>query len=413
MIDLETARRIILENTPRLAPRRVALLRALGSVLAENVAAPEPIPAFDSSAMDGFCVLCQDVDAASDSDPVTLKVQEEIQAGSPPRHKLRPGCAARIMTGAQVPVGAKGAAMDRAVVMKEYAQDLGESIRIKHPVKAGDHIRPRGEEYQAGEAVLMAGTTITPPVVGLLAALDAEEVAVFGKPAVAVIATGNELRPPGTRLEPGQIRDTNSPALAAALQAMDLAPVSVESVPDDRGEIATALEGALEKADAVISVGGVSVGDFDLVREVAEEIGVETRFWRVAIKPGKPNYFGTRDEKLLFGLPGNPVSALVSFYELVRPALAKLAGAPGAVRPLIKARLESELSKKTERLEMVRGRLARNEAGEWSVKPCRGQGSHMLGGLAGADCLIEFPKDKNRIIAGGIVNVEPLDWRNP
>jgi len=228
------------------------------------------------------------------------------------------------------------------------------------------------------------------------------------------VVTGSELAPPGDASAPGRIRDANSFSLAAALGAMGVEPVSVRRAGDEREKIRAALGASLDEGDVVITSGGVSVGDFDFVKDVAAALGVKTLFWRIAMKPGKPNYFGRKGDKLLFGLPGNSVSVLVSFHELVRPALLKLLGRDPGEPALVRARLGKDLSKKKGRLEFVRGVLKRaDDRGGWTVAPIEERESHMLGGLARANGLILFPREESRLAAGETVEVRPLFWRMP
>lgn len=409
MLEIGAARKIILDSTRLLPAKTVALDQALGLTLAADILSPEPIPLFDSSAMDGFAVRSGDVAGASEQSPVRLRVGALSRAGAPFTGLVEEGMAVKIMTGAMVPPSAD------AVVMKEYTVDGGETVLIKRAAASGNHIRRRGEEFATGEKTLDAGTPVTPPVIGLLATLGFSEVAVRPNPSVSLIVTGSELKQPGDVLEPGQIRDANTPALVAALRDSGIEPLRAECVDDEKEIIAAALAAALERADVTISVGGVSVGDFDFVKDVAEELGVETLFWKVAMKPGKPNYFGRKGKSFLFGLPGNPVSALVSFHELVKPALRAMTGRRGGGGhggPL-RARLEGALRKRTHRLEFIRGRLGRNDQGEMIVSPLTGQESHKLGALARADCLILFPRDEKRLEAGSIVETQPLNWSAP
>jgi molybdopterin molybdotransferase len=408
MIAIDEARRIVLENTRILEPVIVDLADAPGRVLAEDVAARERIPLFDSSSMDGFGVVCSDVAAASAKNPAELPVLRTIQAGEAPGPPVPAGHAVRIMTGAVVPDGVE------AVVMKENADDLGGAVRIKAAAGPGTHIRKRGGEFSPGDVVLRAGSLVTPPVTGMLAVLNRNAAAVHPKPSVTLVLTGNELRLPGEELGPGEIRDANSFSLAAALGAMGITEVSIRRVDDDLDATRAALAAALDESNVVISVGGISVGDFDFVKDAAESLGVETLFWRITMKPGKPNYFGKKGEKLLFfGLPGNPVSVLVSFQQLVRPALWKLSGLEPPAPALFMARLTEDITKRDPRLEFVRGRLVRDHGGGWAVRPIRGRESHMLGGLANADCLIHFPLADERLAAGSAVTVEPLRWSEP
>ena len=413
MIDIETARQMVLDHTTMMPVERRSISSVLGYVLAQEIVAREPIPLFDMSAMDGYAVRTEDVMTASDDVPVELPVQGMIQAGDLPKLTLQTGHTIKIFTGSPVPSGAD------AVVMKEYSdvpQDVNilrnkrEIILVKRSVVLGENIRPRGGEFAADDKVFPPGTRITPPVIGMLATLGYDRVDVYRKPTVALIITGNEIEPITASLELGQIRDSNSYALSAALEAIGYPPVTVALVRDIRDDMRKVFADALRTADVVISVGGVSVGDYDMVRDVWEELGARRIFWRVAMKPGKPNYFAVKDRTLIFGLPGNPVSALVSFCMFVKPALNRLFGLKDEKRLLLRAQLNGDLRKTPNRLTFVRGVLTRNENGELSVTPTSGQESHMVGGLAYADCLIHFPQREVRLERGSIVDVEPLHW---
>jgi len=404
MIDIETALRLILENVEALPVTSRNATEALGYVLAQAVRAAEHAPPFDASAMDGFAVHVCDTAAASPDAPVELPVTGTVRAGGAAPGRLEFGEARKIMTGAPVPEGAD------AVVMKENVTIDGGSIIVTHPLEKGENLRLRGGEFSPGETVVSAGTTISPGVVGVLCSLGCLEISVFRKPRVALIVTGDEVRAPHAALAPGEIRDSISASLVAALRALWIEPCLVSRVGDEREALGAILEGALNDADVVITSGGVSVGEFDLVKEVAEERGVTTIFWRIAMKPGKPNFFGRRGRRLFFGLPGNPVSALVSYHQLVKPALLAMSGRERTGCMRFKARLESDLRKRTPRLEFVRGVSRRDPGGNWIVSPLRGQESHMIGSLARADCLIHFPKEVHLLERGSEVDIEPLLW---
>ncbi|MBU0753889.1 MAG: molybdopterin molybdotransferase MoeA, partial [Planctomycetes bacterium] len=276
----------------------------------------------------------------------------------------------------------------------------------------GEHIRRQGREFEKGHLIFSRGRWISPPMAGMLASLGYETVKVHPKPKVSVVITGDEIAAPGEPLTPGRVRDANSFSLCAALKAMNLRAVKVLYARDRTDEVKRCFEQSLEEADMVISTGGVSVGRYDLVKEVLLQLGAEEIFWRVAMKPGKPNYFGRRGSTLIFGLPGNTVSCMVSFHLFARPALQWMQGWKGAFPKIVHARLRDELTKNDPRTEWVRGSMQIDEAGDSWVKPLRGRGSHMLGHLALADCLIRFPGEKSRIDAGQRVDLLPLSWSN-
>jgi molybdopterin molybdotransferase len=416
MITYDRALRAILERTAPLPRRFLTIEKAAGSALASPVRAPWDLPRTDQSSVDGFGVRAADVAAASKRRPCVLTLAGIIRAGERARGRLRAGTAAKILTGASVPAGVE------AVVMKEYCREGAGIVRIEEAVRPGENIRRRGEERRRGEIVLDAGTRVTPPVAGVLASFGIKRVAVHGAPRVATVTTGDELVPVGRKIGANASRmyDANSPALAAALAGLGIEERRAYRVKDDKAALTRTLRAALDANDIVITVGGISVGDYDYVKDVLAGLGVATVFWRVAVKPGKPIFFGLGRGRsrgrgrgrptLVFGLPGNPVSALVTFHQFVKPAIRALMGERSFRPAAVAAVLRRELRKEADRLEWVRGVLSREE-GALVVTPCRGQGSHMLAGLAGANCLIEFPHGATRLAAGSTVAVTPLSWR--
>ena len=385
-------------------PVKLSIGDSLGYALAQEIKAREAIPLFDSSSVDGYAVRVRDLRNASEQNQVRLPVALTIAAGSSAPRTLKPLQTMKIMTGAPLPRGTD------AVVMKELVKVRGKEIIFKSAAMEGANLRKRGEEFYKGESVLSKGTVITPPVIGLMATLGYEDVKVYRKPSVALVITGNEVRSPSRRLRRGEIRDSNSFSISSILRSIGIDPALVMHVRDRKEDLSKAFARAIKKADVVISAGGVSVGDFDFVKEVLNDLRVETVFWRVAMKPGKPNYFGTRGNKLVFGLPGNPVSALVSLEVLVMPALQKMMGLPrGAVLNSL-ALMESEFRRSPGRVEFVRAVATRLPDGHFSVKPVSGQGSHMVGGLAAANCLIILSENKERIEKGESVTIRTLSW---
>jgi molybdopterin molybdotransferase len=284
---------------------------------------------------------------------------------------------------------------------------------MQRAVRMGENIRRAGEEFQAGDEVLPAGVRVTPPVVGLLAALGLTSAHVRRKPRVALVVTGSELALPGEPLRPGQIYDANSHALQAALASGGIDRCAVYHAVDDPGILQDRLREALHAAEVVLTIGGVSVGDYDFVKDAGAALGITTHFWSVAIKPAKPTYFGTlgsgRQKRYLFGLPGNPVSALVAYYYFVRPSLRQLMGQPADDTLSLYAELGSDLKKKAGREELVRG-IASLEGDRLLVQSAEGQESHMLGGLSQANCIIRFPLELERLAAGSRVRIDLLEW---
>jgi molybdopterin molybdotransferase len=420
MLTWKEAMASTLAETPIGPSQRVRIDDAVGRVLAGPLIARNDSPPFDMSAMDGFGVHPADVARAGESHPVRLRLAGTIRAGETSRVRLRRGSAVRLLTGASVPPGIG------AVVMREYCREGPSFITVGRPVRPGENIRRRGGEFRKGQKVLDAGVRITPPVVGLLAAFGCATVPVYAQPVVTIGVTGDELLAVNEALRRGRIRDSNSYALTAAVQELGIGICRTLRLKDRPALLKRHLADAMAQSDVLLTVGGISVGDYDHVRAVLGELGVREVFWRVAIKPGKPAYFGvwernaplksTRSRRhrpqscLVFGLPGNPVSALVCFHQLVRPALLRMMGMSTVEPPTIMARLVGDRRKEPGRLEWVRGRISTHD-GEPVVEPTPGQDSHMLGGLAQANCLIRFPQSDSHLADGERVAVEPLSWR--
>ena len=404
MLTFDEALEKILKNVRRLLTVKLPIGESLGFVLAEEIRTKEPIPLFDSSSVDGFAVRVQDINGASEEHPVLLAMQSTVSAGFGRPQSLRPFHTIKIMTGALLPKKAD------AVVMKEFVKIKGDAIIFTSGIKEGTNLRRRGEEFGKREIVFLKGTAVTPPVIGMCATIGMASIKVYHKPRVALVVTGNELRSLSARLRQGQIRDSNSYALTAALESAGISPLIVLHAPDDKKQISKAFAHALKKADVVISAGGISVGDFDYVKHVLNDLRVKTIFWKIAMKPGKPNYFGTRGKKLVFGLPGNPVSALVSLETLVMPALRKMMGIPFSGGSVHHAVVESDLKRSGGRIEFIRGIASRSEDGRLAVRPAIGQGSHMVAGLAHANCLIIVPKESENISKGETVSIRFLSW---
>jgi molybdopterin molybdotransferase len=388
LLSIEEALGRVLARARPLEPERVPLADAAGRVLAEDVASRVDLPPFPSSAMDGFAVHSADT-------PGRLPVVFRIAAGAPAGRPLAPGEAMEISTGGAVPDGAD------AVVPVETVVTLGDDIEIAELVPEGAHIRPKGGDVRAGEALLAAGSSLGAAQVGALAAAGVVEVSCARRPRVVVLSTGTELRAPGDELGPGEIYESNGPMLAAALAASGAVVEQIGPVPDDEDAHRRALERGLG-ADVLVSSGGVSVGPHDLVRRISSELGVEEDFWGVAVRPGKPVAFGTRGRTLVFGLPGNPVSSLVAVELFVRPALLALQGAsrPGPTYEL--GRLSAPLRRNERRAELVRARTSR-EGGGTELEPLSGQESHMIARAAAADALVLVPQGDGELAAGEAV----------
>lgn len=408
MISYSEALEKILSATDVLSVIKKPLKELRQSVTAEAIIAPFDMPMFDNSAMDGYAVQAEFLKGACDNNPVTLLVQDMIQAGDTNVPELKNGHAIKIFTGAPIPKNATG------VVMKEYCTENNGSVIITDELFDGENIRRQGEEFNTNDIVLSKGTVITPPVIGLLASLGYNEFSAYKKPSIGLLITGNELIQPGQPIESGQIYESNSAALTAALEDLGIEEVTPYFAKDDPKETKKEFESAINIHDVVITVGGISVGDFDFVKDVVESSGINTIFWRIAIKPGKPVYFGKQSDshKLVFGLPGNPVSALVTFHQLVQPALKKMMGYPEdlyASDDTVTASVSKTLKKKPGRAEFVRGVVTPSKTG-YTVMPTTGQQSHMLSGLSTANALIHFPENSDTLNTGESVEVNRLHW---
>jgi molybdopterin molybdotransferase len=379
------------------------LMEALGLALAEDVVAPISLPSFDNSAMDGYAVVADDVADASEGSPVVLPVVGEIGAGQSSILAMSPGTAVKIMTGAPVPTGAT------TVVPYEWTDRGVAQVRIDRPAKVGQHIRPIGDDIAEGDMLLEEGTVLGPRHLGMLAAVGRATVRTRPRPRVVVISTGSELRDPGTPLGHDSIYDGNSYLLAAAARAAGAIAYRVGIVPDESHAFTEALSDQLVRADIVVTSGGVSEGDFDVVKESLSQHGTMW-FGGVGMQPGKPQGFGTvgEDATPVFTLPGNPVSSYVSFEMFVLPAIRRMMGKLPYARPTARARLTHGISSPQGKVQLVRGLVDSDRGGSF-VSPVGGHGSHLIGDLAGSNCLIEVPADVTSIAAGEMVAVRKLD----
>ncbi len=395
LISIEEARSRILAEALPLSVETRSLADAVGMVLSEEIIASHNVPVFDNAGMDGFAVRAVDtVDATPDS-PVTLTISETIPAGHVAGHAVGPEEAAKIMTGAPIPPGAD------AVVQLEMAEEVGGTVLIREPVKPGRNIRRAGEDVGEGDRVLGIGNALGPAEIGLIASLGHPSVEVYRRPRVAIMSTGSELVDVDQPLGPGQIRNSNSYSLQAQCRQLGVDPTMLGIVPDDYQSTRRLMEQGLEY-DVLITSGGVSVGEFDFVKNVQDELGVERRLWGVALKPGKPLAFGVRGRTLVFGLPGNPVSVMVSFELFVRPALLRLMGHRKTTRPLYQAVISEDVANSDGRVYVVRVRAWR-EDGIWHVSSTGAQGSGILRSMVGANGLAFVPGGPLGVKAGGMV----------
>ena len=389
LLSIEEAQELVLERVVRLPDETVPVEAAVGRVLTEPATAAIDLPTFDSSAMDGFALRTEDT-------PGTLPVRFRIAAGSPAKRTLEPGEAMGIATGAVVPDGAD------AVIPLEYVVEHDNTIEVPEAVSRGASIRAIGGDLRRGEVVVEAGTRLGVPQVAALSAAGVAEARVSRKPRAAVLATGSELRRPGEPLEPGQIYDANGILIDAQLASAGAVVERLSSVADDESAHRAALARGLE-ADVLVTSGGVSVGPHDLVRRVEAELGVEEVFWGVSVKPGKPISFGVAGGKrLVFGLPGNPVSVLVSFELFVRPAVLALQGVSDPRPRFERGRLGAEVERNPTRDELLRGRLVLEDDGV-VIEPLPGRESHMIARAAQADALVLVRRGEDRLRRGDLV----------
>jgi molybdopterin molybdotransferase len=400
MIRLEEALKIILSKTRTLPPEKVEISSSLERVLAEDVYADFDIPGFDRSAMDGYAVMAEDTSSARSDRPLILEVIADLPAGYQTRETLKEGKAVRIMTGAPLPQGAD------AVVMVEDTQEEEDRVRIFRKVKPGENVSFAGEDVKKGELVLKEGSLIRPAEVGMLAALGKEKVMVRKKPTVAIISTGDELAKVGDRLKEGQIYDSNSFALFSQVRRCGAIPQRLGIAPDKIEELTLKIQEGLSFHILLLS-GGVSVGVYDLVKEATEEAGVEILFWKVAVKPGKPTFFGIRDHTLVFGLPGYPVSSMLNFENLVKPAIYAMLGRKER-RIRVEAYLESSVRSKGKRRNFIRVKLVWH-GGEYRAVPASSQKSGVLKSMVWADGFIVVPEEIDELKKGERVQVQLLD----
>ncbi len=379
MLSVEEALERILERARPLGTEQVDVRAALGRVLAEPVVSRREIPPWPNSSMDGYAVRAADTRGA----PVSLRVVGRVAAGELPARPLGVGEAVRIFTGAPLPEGAD------AVVPQEDVEAEGDLIRLAAAVAPGACVRPRGEDVRAGERVLDPGRLIGPPEVGLLATLGHTPVAVYRRPRVAVLSTGNELADLGTEPGPGQIPNTNTYSLLAQVHAAGAEGVSLGVAPDRLEAIEERLAWGLE-ADVLVSSAGVSVGELDLVRAALTRIGADLHLWQVAMRPGKPITFGSLGRRLIFGLPGNPVSAMVTFELFVRPALLRMSGLHDVHRPRVRARALEPIANPGRRRAYLRVALQREDGG-YTARLTGEQGSAILRSMVMADGLAVVP----------------------
>jgi molybdopterin molybdotransferase len=400
LISVEKARSTVLDAVRVLPVETIRFDECAGRTLAEDILSQDDIPPFANSAMDGYALVADDMAGGE----ATLEVVDDIPAGAVPSREVTRGTCARIMTGAPVPAGAN------AIAPVEWTEALPDGrVRIKRAPMAGMHVRPAGQDARRGQRMMAAGDVITPPGIGMLAALGYDRVAVRQAPVVAVIATGDELLHPSEPLTPGKIRNSSGYALCAQAVAAGATPLPPLLARDNPESIRSVIHQAL-MADVLVFSGGVSVGDYDLVKQLLDEAGMELLFWKVKQRPGNPLAFGLLQGKPVFGLPGNPVSSAMCFEQYVRPALAKMLGRSTHGRPHHPAILAADTAKVAGLHFFSRGIAGYEADGRLAVRDTGSQASNLYSSVLAANCIIHLPEAWAEAKAGTRVDIEWLTW---
>ncbi|HKK04521.1 MAG TPA: gephyrin-like molybdotransferase Glp [Gammaproteobacteria bacterium] len=398
-LPVDAARERILAALSPVADNQMLPLRAaLGRVLAEEVLSPIDVPAHTNSAVDGYAVSAAELPAAGTTE---LRVVATARAGHPVERSIGPGECVQIMTGAPMPPGADTA------LMQEDVQRSGDIIVVNAGHRGGENVRRAGEDLAAGQPAVHAGQRLMPAQLGLLASLGRAEVRVRRRPRVAFFSTGDELRSVGQPLGPGEIYDSNRYSLHGMISRLDMDILDLGVVTDHPERLREALRTAAREADAIVTSGGVSVGEADYIKQILAELG-EVDFWKIAMKPGRPFAFGRVDDAWFFGLPGNPVAVMVTFYQFVQPALERLAGRSPGAPPTLQAIAAEPLRKKPGRTEFVRAVLETDADGRRRVRPSGPQGSGILRSMSEADCFIVLGHDSGPVADGDVVEVQPF-----
>ena len=409
-LTVEQALTAVLAGVSVLGEEIVPLPEALGRVLISPVVAQDDMPPFANSAMDGYALRAADITQATPEKPTSLRVVADVAAGSAPTAIVTPGTAARIMTGAPLPQGADAVipVEDTNEPWRSPERPLPEQIEIRRSVKAGDYIRLPGEDIESGQQVLPAGHLIRPQEIGVLASLGVSQVAVVRRPKVGILATGDELIPVEEPLQPGKIRNSNGYTQAAQVRAMGAIPVDLGVAADTEADVWEKLAAGLTAGvDLFISSAGVSVGAYDVVKAVLEAEG-NVGFWRVRMRPGKPLAFGTFKGIPYLGLPGNPVSAMVSFERFARPAILKMSGRTDLDRPSVSVIMREEIHSDG-RESYIRAVVSR-EGEEYTAVTTGGQGSHMMTSLVKANALVIVPEGVKHVAPGQQLTALMIDW---
>ncbi len=397
MIPLEEAIRRLTAKARVLGTETVPVRKSLDRVLREDLVSPLSIPPFSKSAMDGYAVRSVDVKGAGEKCPVELRVLEDLPAGNVGRHRVTRGTATRIMTGATLPQGAD------AVVMVEYSRRTKQGVRILKEAPKGKHVAPAGEDVRKGQRVLRAGTLIGPAEMGMIASMGRSAVKVGIKPKVGVLSTGSEVLPPGRAMKPGHIYDSNGASLTGLALSSGAEARFLGIAPDRKGALERKIEGA-GNFDVLILSGGVSIGDYDLVKDILLEMGVKRLFWKVRVKPGKPVFAGMQNKRFILGLPGNPVSSMVTFQLLARPLLDVMAGRSEVGLRRGSAFLLEGRKLKPGRRKFLRGSLQEAE-GRLYVRLFADQESGILRSMVESNVLVDVPGEVERLKTGSMVKI--------
>jgi molybdopterin molybdotransferase len=405
VISIGEAQEKVLEEIPVLGTERIHILEALGRVLAQDVLAKRDVPSADNSAMDGYACRHEDVAGASSANPVRLKMIGESPAGMPFKGSLGPGEAVRIMTGGLVPSGS-----DTVIMVEDTRLEGDEVICLADP-GSGAHIRRGGEDVRAGEAVLFDRDIIRPPEVGMLATLGYAYVHVYQRPLVAILSTGDELVDLDEPFSDGKVVCSNTYSLAAQVAECGAVPLSLGIATDDEENQRTKIREGL-RADVILTSGGVSVGKYDMVKKTFSALGMKVKFWKVAMKPGKPLMFGTIGNQPVFGLPGNPTSAMISFEQFVRPALLKMMGHVNLFRPVTEAVLADDARVGSSRLHLLRCKLFERD-GKMMAVTTGSQSSGALRSMVLADGLLILQPEEGPFVAGTRVKVQVMHTNSP
>ena len=401
MINVDEARKIILSYSEIMGVEKVDLLSSLGRVIGEDIIAPFNLPPWDNSAMDGYAVRFDDIQKATPDNPVKLKVIEDLPAGYFPKNSVGPFQAIRIMTGAPLPEGAD------TVVQKEDTSSSADTVQILISPKKGDNVRKSGENVKKGDKAVQKGTILRPPHIGLLASFSRSYIFSYQTPKVAVLSTGDEVAEIDGEKDPSKIVNSNTYSISAQIKECGAIPIMLGIARDEKNDLAAKLKQGLA-ADVIITTGGVSVGEYDFVINALKELGAEIIFWKVAMRPGKPLTFGALNGKLVFGLPGNSVSCMVSFEQFVRPSLLKKMGHKFLYRPHLKAILSEDVKTRIDLRYFIRVNLKYKD-GQLYATTTGEQGSGVLKSMVKANGLMIVPENRTEVKAGEKLNVQILD----